>query len=68
MENAQTENSAAGGLSDLTDVERCGLCRKWHKSKHYDCQHNGPWGGVAQSKRQNLTRAFITCRMTVYTH
>lgn len=28
-------------------VERCGSCRKWKKSKHYDCQHNGAWGGCS---------------------
>ena len=56
MENAQTQNSAAGGLSDLTDVlERqsmkcmiCGLTAyardpetvKYGKS-HYDCECGG---------------------------
>ena len=28
-----------------THVACCGNCKRWHKSTHYPCRHNGPWGG-----------------------
>ena len=31
----------------IVSLQRCGACRKWKKGKHYDCQHNGPWGGCS---------------------
>jgi len=41
------EETTLNALRLNVKLERCGQCRKWHKSKHYDCQHNGPWGGCS---------------------
>jgi len=47
MTDEQETNHAFARSRSNAGLERCADCRKWHKSKHYDCQHNGPWGGCS---------------------
>ena len=50
MTNSENINLPIPQSRSTVGLERCALCRKWHKSKHYDCQHNGPWGGCSTKR------------------
>ena len=45
--NETVKEAALLPVRSNVGLERCADCRKWHKSKHYDCQHNGPLGGCS---------------------
>jgi hypothetical protein len=49
--------SLQSAMMPTTHVRCCYNCKRWHKSTHYPCQHNGPWGGdIKGDDRCQFTR------------